>query len=347
MKEGKLVPMDTTIGLLKDAMIKSGGKTFLIDGFPRALDQAEAFESGIQPCFAVLFFDCSEEVMRERLLARGETSGRADDNEETIVKRFRTFVEQSKPVVDEFKKQGKCFDISSMQAPDDVFAEVKAALDGTLRGLAPAVADPAPVADPDPVADLPEESKIVFVLGGPGSGKGTQCEKIIATYDGVHHFSAGDLLRDAVKNGNADLEAIMKEGKLVPMETTIGLLKDAMVGCGGKTFLIDGFPRAMDQAIAFEKSIQPCTAVLFFDCSEEVMRERLLARGETSGRADDNEETIVKRFRTFVEQSKPVVEEFDKEGKVFSISSEQSPDDVFLEVKKALDNVLLPAEVVA
>ena len=68
MKEGKLVPMEVTIRLLKDAMIASGAKTFLIDGFPRAWDQAECFESSIQPCSAVLFFDCSEQAMRERLL---------------------------------------------------------------------------------------------------------------------------------------------------------------------------------------------------------------------------------------------------------------------------------------
>ena len=84
-------------------MVASGASLFLIDGFPRALDQAHAFESGVQPCDAVLFFDCSEDAMRARLLERGKTSGRADDNEETIVKRFRTFVEQSKPVVEEFK----------------------------------------------------------------------------------------------------------------------------------------------------------------------------------------------------------------------------------------------------
>jgi adenylate kinase family enzyme len=154
-------------------------------------------------------------------------------------------------------------------------------------------------------------------------------------YKGVKHFSAGDLLRDAVKNGNTKLEAIMKEGKLVPVEVTIGLLKDAMLASEASVFLIDGFPRALDQAEVFQKQvrsatstahadgipmgsvrrtwcvqIKPCDMVLAFDCPEDVMRERLLARGATSGRADDNEETIVKRFRTFVEQSKPVIEHF-------------------------------------
>jgi adenylate kinase len=68
-------------------------------------------------------------------------------------------------------------------------------------------------------------------------------------------LSAGDLLRDAVKKGNAELEAIMKEGKLVPMETTIALLKDAMIASGASMFLIDGFPRALDQAEAFERQV--------------------------------------------------------------------------------------------
>ena len=170
--------------------------------------------------------------------------------------------------------------------------------------------------------------------------QGTQCDLIKAKYEGVHHLSAGDLLRDAVKNGNTELEAIMKEGKLVPMEVTIGLLKDSMVASGAKTFLIDGFPRAVDQAAAFVSQIMECVAVLYFDCTEEAMRERLLERGKTSGRADDNEDTIVKRFRTFVEQSKAVIEEYKAKGKVFQISSMQTPEDVFAEVTGALDTVL-------
>jgi Adenylate kinase len=106
--------------LLKEAMVKSGARTFLVDGFPRALDQARAFEVDVQPADAVLFFECSEAAMRARLLERGKTSGRADDNEETIVKRFRTFVEQSRPVVNEFKAQGKVIEVSSEQTPDEV-----------------------------------------------------------------------------------------------------------------------------------------------------------------------------------------------------------------------------------
>lgn len=96
---------------------------------------------------------------------------------------------------------------------------------------------------------------IIFVLGGPGSGKGTQCERIVRDF-GMLHLSSGDLLREEVKKGTEigrTCEQLMKEGKLVPVEVTLKLIKQAMEG-GKKTapgFLIDGFPRAVDQAELF------------------------------------------------------------------------------------------------
>jgi adenylate kinase (isozyme 1 subfamily) len=177
------------------------------------------------------------------------------------------------------------------------------------------------------------------VLGGPGSGKGTQCAKIVEKY-GYQHLSAGDLLRDEVKSGSEvgkQCEQIMKEGKLVPQEVIIGLLKAAMIKSGTTDFLIDGFPRALDQAHMFESMIKPCEYVIFFDCPEEVMESRLLKRGETSGRSDDNAETIRKRFKTFVEQSLPVIEHYEKLSKAYKISATQDPDEVFAEVVKALE----------
>ena len=92
----------------------------------------------------------------------------------------------------------------------------------------------------------------------------------------------------------------------------------------------------MDQAIRFEEAVCPSKFTLFFDCPEDVMTERLINRGKTSGRADDNAESIKKRFKTFVDTSMPVVEYFEKQDKVVKIKAVKSPHEIYEEVKKSL-----------
>ena len=92
----------------------------------------------------------------------------------------------------------------------------------------------------------------------------------------------------------------------------------------------------MDQAIRFEEAVCPSKFTLFFDCPEDVMTERLINRGKTSGRADDNAESIKKRFKTFEETSMPVVEYFEKQDKVVNIKAVKSPQEIYEEVKKSL-----------
>jgi adenylate kinase len=185
------------------------------------------------------------------------------------------------------------------------------------------------------VKPAPVAEKIVFVLGGPGSGKGTQCAKLVEDF-GFTHLSAGDLLRDEVASASevgVMCANLMKEGKLVPMEVTIGLLKAAMEKATVKNFLIDGFPRALDQGLAFSEAIQEPDFVLFFDCTLETMTERLLERGKTSGRADDNMDTIRKRFETFTSKSIPVLDYYKEQSVAHVVSSAQPPAEVYAEVK--------------
>lgn len=183
---------------------------------------------------------------------------------------------------------------------------------------------------------------LVFVLGGPGSGKGTQCAKLVAEKQFVH-LSAGDLLRaeqsrEGSKYGAMIAECI-REGTIVPQEVTVALLQQAITENykQGKTrFLVDGFPRKMDQALIFEQKIVRSAFTLFFECPEQVMLERLLQRGKTSGRTDDNIESIKKRFRTFVETSMPVVDYFDQQGRVVKLRCDEPVDVVYGHVKEAL-----------
>merc|ERR1719391_1927035 len=175
---------------------------------------------------------------------------------------------------------------------------------------------------------------IVWVLGGPGGGKGTQCDKIVAKY-GFTHLSSGDLLREEVGSGSnrgKQLIAIMEKGDLVPLAVVLDLLAEAMLKklSGSKGYLIDGYPREVAQGQEFEKEILPCSQILYFDVSDETMTARLLNRGKTSGRADDNEETIKKRLDTFHQHSKPVIDAYASKCK--SIPAERDPNDIFSDV---------------
>ncbi|KAJ3947930.1 bifunctional uridylate/adenylate kinase [Colletotrichum fioriniae] len=177
------------------------------------------------------------------------------------------------------------------------------------------------------------------------------CARLVSDY-GFTHLSAGDLLRAEQDRPGSQfgqlIKDYIKDGLIVPMEVTVQLLENAMTETiknnktGGKEarFLIDGFPRKMDQAVKFEEAVCPAKLVLFYDCPEDVMESRLLERGKTSGRADDNAESIRKRFRTFVETSMPVVDYFEKEGRVVKLDATPSPQDVYSKTRSELSKRL-------
>lgn len=178
-----------------------------------------------------------------------------------------------------------------------------------------------------------ETAKVIFVLGGPGSGKGTQCASIVEHF-GFTHLSAGDLLRAEINSGNENglmIQNMIKEGKIVPSEVTVKLLLTAMKKSGNDKFLIDGFPRNEENRAAFElvTGITP-EFILFFDCPEEEMERRLLGRNQ--GRVDDNIETIRKRFKVFIESSLPVINHYESLGKVRKIDAARSKEEVFATV---------------
>jgi UMP-CMP kinase len=619
--EGKIVPVEITIKLILAAMEKQPGKKFLIDGFPRSEDNKEGWykiAAGRAEVKFCLFYDCSMEEMEKRLLERGKTSGRADDNLESIKKRFVTFQETSMPVVSWFRDQGLLREISSARSVEEVWADTsklfeeptntafvfikphavndsvqdlvkqhflaheieivrqgsmtsehiskhglidshyaalaenavkvtpgdlgvaagtklmfeaqfgcawdKALEEGKLMNLAgfqdqfpdmsveaienkwragkalklapgtyvghmkdedvfvvnafygqmrqkyiqpgasmvwfvvkfseatlswqrfrgniigatdptkagsgslrgkilanwkelglttvPNMGDNGVHASAGPVEGLKErmvwlsntmetdpagramikagvspalleawcsnsvceiagkkdkafdlledidtseairlalESQaklavVVFVLGGPGAGKGTQCAKIVEEFGWVH-LSAGDLLRAerATDSENAQLiNNYITEGKLVPVEITLTLILAAMDKQPGKKFLIDGFPRSQDNKAGWDKMAAGKVDVkfcLFYDCPMEELEKRLLERGKTSGRADDNLESIKKRFNTFQESSMPIVTGFKEQGLLREIFSARAVEDVWADTQKLFQDI--------
>jgi UMP-CMP kinase len=183
--------------------------------------------------------------------------------------------------------------------------------------------------------------KVLFVLGGPGAGKGTQCTKLSEEY-GLSHISAGDCLREEVASGSsmgAMISGYIKEGKIVPVSVTVDLLRKKIENTACNRFLIDGFPRNAENMQGWNdvmSDVCDLEGVMFIDCPEEKMEKRLLSRGLTSGRTDDNIESARKRFRTYNEDTMPVVDRFEAESKLVRIAGDQSVDDVYREMQTAL-----------
>jgi UMP-CMP kinase len=198
--------------------------------------------------------------------------------------------------------------------------------------------------------------QVVFILGGPGSGKGTQCT-LLSQKKGWSHLSAGDLLR-AERQSGSNLANVINEkisaGQIVPSDITVTLLKNAMEkiykesqssssasstssSTSSTKFLIDGFPRSQENCHVWEElmpaSVCELKFVLFLDCPEDVMTGRLLERAKTSGRNDDNLETIQKRFKTYYVESMPIVEMYEKRGMLKRVLSDCSVEDVYKEVE--------------
>ncbi|KAH7103797.1 UMP-CMP kinase [Auriculariales sp. MPI-PUGE-AT-0066] len=197
---------------------------------------------------------------------------------------------------------------------------------------------------------------VIYVLGGPGAGKGTQCAQLVKDF-GFSHLSAGDLLRDEQHREGSEFSQLIqdciKNGQIVPMQVTIKLLENAMKAAiekkgvegvegwesGRGRFLIDGFPRKMDQALEFDRTVREATAVLFFSTTEEVMLKRLLERGKTSGREDDNEESIKKRFKTYLDTTMPVIDYYREKGKVAEVDSSASVEEVHAKASQVVNQI--------
>lgn len=177
----------------------------------------------------------------------------------------------------------------------------------------------------------------LIIFGPPGSGKGTQSEKLIEKY-GMIHLSTGNLLREEIVNKTSlglEAKSYMDQGQLVPDEVVIGMIRSALdTNPQAKGFLFDGFPRTVKQAEALDNLLKEknteIAAVLALGVSEEELIERLLNRGKTSGRSDDVNESIIKaRITEYENKTAPVARYYESFGKVIKIEGEGSIDDIF------------------
>ena len=187
--------------------------------------------------------------------------------------------------------------------------------------------------------------QVIFMLGGPGAGKGTICKYIVEKYK-FATFSTGELLRNVVKEKKdknwEKLDSDMKEGKLISSERVLLYLKDAILKTDQKIIFVDGYPRNEENVKVWDKIMSDFVdlkAVFFLDCSHELMKKRIYKRKDD--RFDDNEETIKKRINVFEKETKPLIPLFKEKGLLINIDCHKEFDDIFIEVDNVLKDLKL------
>lgn len=186
----------------------------------------------------------------------------------------------------------------------------------------------------------------IVLFGGPGSGKGTQSEKLIEKY-GLHHISTGEVLRDHIKR-ETELGKIAKkyidEGQLIPDELMIRILDDVLEkeAKDKPGVIFDGFPRTIPQADALNdlllKRNRELHAVVGLEVPDDELVKRMINRGKTTGRADDNKETIKKRLDVYHNQTSPLRDHYKKQKKYVAIDGNKGIDEIFDSIVKEIDH---------
>ena len=186
----------------------------------------------------------------------------------------------------------------------------------------------------------------IVIFGAPGSGKGTQSERIVEKY-GINHISTGDVLRAEIKNGTElgkTAKGYIDQGQLIPDELMIDILASVFDSFkDSKGVIFDGFPRTIAQAEALKKMLaergQDVSVMVDLEVPEDELMVRLIKRGKDSGRADDNEETIKKRLHVYHSQTAPLIDWYKNEKKYQHINRLGTMEGIFAEICEAIDKL--------
>lgn len=187
--------------------------------------------------------------------------------------------------------------------------------------------------------------KNIVIFGAPGSGKGTQSDKIIAEY-GVAHISTGDVLREQIAAGTElgkTAQTYINEGRLLPDDLIVGILASTLDAKGKDIpgVIFDGFPRTIAQAKALDEMLkergQEVSVVVGLEVDDAELVKRIIARGKISGRSDDNEQTAKKRLITYYSQTLPLKDFYIAQGKYAAIDGVGSIDDIYAKIREAIE----------
>ncbi|XP_030631559.1 adenylate kinase isoenzyme 5 [Chanos chanos] len=372
---GELAPQETTITEIKQKIMKIPDATgIVIDGFPRDVGQALSFEDQICTPDLVVFLACANHRLKERLEKRAAQQGRPDDNPKATERRLTNFKQNAIPLVKYFQEKGLIVTLDADRDEEEVFYDISMMVDNKLFPSKEPVAGPSELdlsllADNTSLADVPskfedqgdedmtgygegtsqnfpvemKKPKIIFVIGGPGSGKALQCEKMEERY-GLRHISPGDILCSELQSHSERgrfLRDLLERGEQLPEDTLSELLCESMVSTvrHGKGFLVSGFPRDLRQAEHYETKMGRPSAVLLLDCSADTMSGRLQQRASSSLRSKEaRDRDSQRRVESFCSTCKPVASHYEQQGILHKIDAELPPDEVFEQICLVLDS---------
>ncbi|XP_068605289.1 adenylate kinase isoenzyme 5 [Brachionichthys hirsutus] len=351
---GELAPQETTITEIKQKIMKiPDANGIIIDGFPRDVGQALSFEDQICTPDLVVFLACTSHRLKERLQKRAEQQGRPDDNPKAIDRRLTNFKQNTIPLVKYFQERGLIVTLDADRDEEEVFCDISMTLDNKLLPSQEPAAGPSELdlsltgetsslADVACKGDEVEEAgnaegtlegycteqkkpKVIFMMGGPASGKSLQCERLEERF-GLRRVALPDLLCIELQSQGERgrrLRDVLERGEQLPEDTLLELLCDTVELSmqQGKGLVICGFPRDRRQAEEYEAKVGGPNAVLLLKCSAEVMSSRLRGRPAPASSSQD------------------AASHYEGKSLLHTIDAGRSPDEVFAQICQAMETV--------
>uniref|UniRef100_A0A1A8S682 Adenylate kinase isoenzyme 5 n=1 Tax=Nothobranchius rachovii TaxID=451742 RepID=A0A1A8S682_9TELE len=371
---GELAPQETTITEIKQKIMKiPDANGIVIDGFPRDVGQALSFEDQICTPDLVVFLACTNHRLKERLQKRAEQQGRPDDNPKAIDRRLTNFKQNTIPLVKYFQERGLIVMLDADRDEEEVFCDISMTLDNKLFDPKEPAAGPSELdlsllgetsslseaackkeeleEDEEEIGNAEgttescctEQSKpkVIFMMGGPGSGKALQSERMEERY-GLRRVTLSDLLCSELQHHSErgrNLRDILERGEKLPEDTLLELLCDSVASSvqRGKGLVVSGFPRDLKQVEEYEAKMGEPNAVLLLSCSPETMSSRLQHRGRSLS-ASDSENILHRRVESFFSDSQVVTSHYERKRLLHTIDAERSPNEVFAQICQAMES---------
>ncbi|KAM4557541.1 adenylate kinase isoenzyme 5 [Fundulus diaphanus] len=373
---GELAPQETTITEIKQKIMKiPDANGIVIDGFPRDVGQALSFEDQICTPDLVVFLACTNSRLKERLQKRAEQQGRPDDNPKAIDRRLTNFKQNTIPLVKYFQERGLIVTLDADRDEEEVFCDISMTLDNKLfpskePAAGPSELDLSLLGESSSLAEVayknnePDEEeeigyaegatesyckeqkkpKVIFMMGGPGSGKALQCERMEERF-GLRRLTFSDLLCGELQSHSErgrHLRDLLERGEKLPEETLLELLFDGVAAAlrQGKGLVVSGFPRDLRQAEEYGAKMGEPSAVVLLSCSPETMSRRLQSRRRfsPSSSSSDRENVLPKRAESFCTDVQAVIAHYERKMLLHTIDAERSPHEVFAQICQAIES---------